>query len=75
MPSLKCTYREFIAALLAAGFVLLRQEGSHRQYRRAEGGGVWLVTVAAHDLNADIPVGTLKSMIRQAGFAEKRFRK
>jgi predicted RNA binding protein YcfA (HicA-like mRNA interferase family) len=50
----------------------IRQEGSHRQYRDP-GGNV--VTVAYHNINAEILPKTLESMIRQSGLPKKLFRK
>lgn len=75
MPRLNCTYREFIAILLKHGFVEIRQEGSHCQYRGTVKGEIKLVTVAAHDLGANIGLTVLQSMIRQSGLRSKLFRK
>jgi predicted RNA binding protein YcfA (HicA-like mRNA interferase family) len=75
VPSLKCTFREFIAILEAHKFHLDRQEGSHRQYKRVSGGQTWLVTVACHNPADEIRPGTLKSMIRQSGLPKNLFRK
>jgi predicted RNA binding protein YcfA (HicA-like mRNA interferase family) len=72
VPRLKCTFREFIAIIVAHKFQLERQEGSHRHYKNAKGN---LVTVAAHDLGDEIKTGTLQSMIRQSGLPKKLFRK
>jgi predicted RNA binding protein YcfA (HicA-like mRNA interferase family) len=54
------TAREIIAALLADGFRLRRQKGSHRQFRHADGRRV---TVSFHHSAGTFPIGTLKSMI------------
>jgi len=51
VPSLKCTFREFIAIIEANGFKLDRQEGSHRQYVGIVEGKRQVVTVASHDMN------------------------
>ncbi len=76
MPRLRCDYREFISILLTYNFVLSRHDGtSHRQYRAVIKGEVKLVTVACHNEGDDIPVGTLKAMIRQSGLPSKIFRK
>jgi predicted RNA binding protein YcfA (HicA-like mRNA interferase family) len=75
VPRLNCTYREFIAILLAHSFIEIRQEGSHRQYRGTVNGQICLVTVAAHDLGANIGLTVLQSMIRQSGLKGKLFRK
>ncbi|MFG1219502.1 type II toxin-antitoxin system HicA family toxin [Xanthobacter flavus] len=75
MPRLKCTFREFIEVLLAAGFEEIRQEGSHRRYRGVVNSEVRLVTVAYHNIGDDILLRTLESMIRQSGLPKKSFRK
>lgn len=38
---------------------------SHRHFKHATKPG--LVTVAFHNANADIPIGTLKSLLKRAG--------
>ncbi len=43
---------------------LVRQKGSHKQYKRAVKKG--LVTVAAHKLSDEITPGTLNSICKQA---------
>jgi predicted RNA binding protein YcfA (HicA-like mRNA interferase family) len=55
------TARQMVQALSALGFTFVRQRGSHVQMRR----GNRLVTVPLH--RGDIPPGTLKSILRQAG--------
>jgi predicted RNA binding protein YcfA (HicA-like mRNA interferase family) len=75
MPRLRLTFRELIEILLAHGFVLERQKGSHRQYRRQAGADVWLVTVAAHNDGDIIKPGTLASMMRQSGLPRSAFKK
>jgi predicted RNA binding protein YcfA (HicA-like mRNA interferase family) len=75
VPSLKCTFREFIAIIEANGFKLDRQEGSHRQYVGVVGGKRQVVTVACHNINDYIKRGTLQSMIRQSDLSKKLFRK
>jgi predicted RNA binding protein YcfA (HicA-like mRNA interferase family) len=55
--------REVIRVLEADGWRLIRTKGSHRQYRHPARPG--LVTVP-HP-RKDIPVGTLRSIERQAG--------
>jgi predicted RNA binding protein YcfA (HicA-like mRNA interferase family) len=51
---------EAVRALVRLGFEVKRQSGSHIQMTN----GVRRVTVPAHD---PIRIGTLKSMLRQAG--------
>jgi predicted RNA binding protein YcfA (HicA-like mRNA interferase family) len=59
--------RELIVLLRADGWYLVRQKGSHRQYHHRVKAGT--VTVAGKDA-ANIPPGTLKSVLKQAGMAE-----
>ena len=76
MPSLKCTYAEFLAILRQHGFDLHRHDGgSHQRWRMAdEQGNVFFVDFAPHgSMQADIPIGTLNSMIRQSGLPKKLF--
>ena len=55
---------ELIRLLEADGWRLARTRGSHRQYTHQTKPG--LVTVAGKP-SADIPVGTLHSILKQAG--------
>ncbi len=63
LPELKS--KEVAQALERAGFYLVRQRGSHAQYKK----GNLLVTVPMHsrDLNAT----TLRSILRQAKMSAK----
>jgi predicted RNA binding protein YcfA (HicA-like mRNA interferase family) len=56
--------REAIDAIEADGWYLVRTKGSHRQYRHPSKPGT--VTVSGN-LGVDIPVGTLGSILKQAG--------
>jgi predicted RNA binding protein YcfA (HicA-like mRNA interferase family) len=58
LPVLKA--REVMAALERAGFRLVRQRGSHAQFKR----GNLLVTVPNHP--GDLNPGVLRSILRQA---------
>ena len=62
------TALEVVAALKAGGWVLVRTKGSHAQYRHPMKAG--LVTVPMH--LGDLPVGTLKSIEKQAGIRLRR---
>jgi predicted RNA binding protein YcfA (HicA-like mRNA interferase family) len=68
-------FRHFIEIIEAHGFVLARQESSHRRYRGVIDGRVQLVTVAYHQISDEILPKTLASMIRQSGLPKKLFRK
>ena len=61
--------REIIRLIEKDGWRLLSQEGSHRQFKHAVKPG--RVTVAGHP-NVDVPIGTLKSIYRQARMEERK---
>ena len=56
--------REVIRLIEQNGWREVRVRGSHRQFRHEERAG--LVTVPG-DLGDDLPIGTLKSILKQAG--------
>jgi predicted RNA binding protein YcfA (HicA-like mRNA interferase family) len=56
--------REVIAMVEADGWQLVRTRGSHRQFRHATKPGT--VTIAGK-LGIDVPIGTLRSIRKQAG--------
>jgi predicted RNA binding protein YcfA (HicA-like mRNA interferase family) len=56
--------REVIALVEADGWVLVRTRGAHRQYKHPRKPG--LVTIAGNR-NRDVPVGTLNTILKQAG--------
>lgn len=58
------TVREVLRRLADDGWVLVRQRGSHRQFKHPAKPG--LVTVAGKPA-ADLARGTLNSILRQAG--------
>ena len=62
--------REILARLLRAGFVEKRQSGSHKVLRHADGRQTY---VAMHP--GDVPNGTLRGILRQAGLSEEEFKK
>ncbi len=64
-----CKAREALAKLHRAGFVIKRQSGSHVVPRHADGRQTY---VALHP--GDIPSGTIRSILKQAGFTEEQFR-
>ena len=59
--------KELIKLLERDGWFLARTRGSHRQYRHSNKPGC--VTVAGKP-SADIPPGTLRSALKQAGLKE-----
>jgi predicted RNA binding protein YcfA (HicA-like mRNA interferase family) len=59
-------YRELIRIVEADGWRLDRTKGSHLQFRHSTKSGT--VTISAGGkLNSDVPIGTLNSVLRQAG--------
>ena len=65
-PSLKA--REVLEILFRAGFEKIRTSGSHIRLAK----GKLRVTVPYHS-KGTIPIGTLKSIIRQAGMTVPKF--
>ncbi|MBN1525640.1 MAG: type II toxin-antitoxin system HicA family toxin [Spirochaetales bacterium] len=56
--------REIIKEMEMDGWYLVRQRGSHRQFKHPVKKG--LVTIAFHGMNDDIAPGTLGSIRKQA---------
>ena len=65
-------YREVKRRLEAAGFALYTQRGSHAKFVRRRGDQVRVVIVPIHK---EIAVGTLRSILRQAGLGVEEFKK
>jgi len=61
--------REVLAKLLLAGFVDVRQSGSHKILRHPDGRQTY---VAMHP--GTLPTGTFRKILKQAGFSEEQFR-
>lgn len=59
-----------VQLLQREGYVLLRIRGSHHYLRKP--GATALVVVPVHG-NRDLPAGTLRSIIRQAGLTTEQF--
>ena len=59
--------RDVIRRLTDDGWVMVAQNGSHRQFRHPRKPGK--VTVPGN-LSDDIPIGTYKSILRQAGLED-----
>jgi predicted RNA binding protein YcfA (HicA-like mRNA interferase family) len=60
--------RDVIRRLRNDGWVQVSQKGSHRQFRHATKPGK--VTVPGNPSD-DLPLGTYKSILRQAGLTER----
>lgn len=64
--------REVIKLLSKHGFSIVGRKGSHVRMKKAVTGKVFIAIVPDH---GDIPMGTLKSIIRQSGLSEEELRK
>jgi predicted RNA binding protein YcfA (HicA-like mRNA interferase family) len=63
------TPREIVARLNRAGFEPVRQTGSHLFLRHKDGR---LTFVSMH--RKDVPLGTFRKILKQAGLTESEFR-
>ncbi len=59
--------RQIIRRLQAEGWILVRTKGSHCQFKHPKRPG--LVTVP--HARKDFPLGTMRSIMRQAGWSKK----
>jgi len=66
------TAREMLAALQRAGFVLRRVKGSHHFLRHKDDPERETV-IALH--SGDLPQGTVREILKQAGFSREEFLK
>jgi predicted RNA binding protein YcfA (HicA-like mRNA interferase family) len=64
------SFRETKRKLEAAGFVELRQKGSHVKFVKSTATGFRTATVPRH---REIAVGTLRSILNQAGLTIEEF--
>lgn len=71
MPRLPVINDEkLIRILKTEGFTETRQKGSHLALHKSTPEGIKLVVVPR---NRDMPIGTLKSILRKAGITRERF--
>ena len=70
MPLRPLPYREVERRLEAAGFVQVGQRGSHIKFSKEAAEGIRTVIVPHH---REIAVGTLRSILRQAGLSTDEF--
>ncbi|MDP3062603.1 MAG: type II toxin-antitoxin system HicA family toxin [Chloroflexota bacterium] len=70
MPLRPLPFREVKRKLEAAGFTEVRQRGSHVKFLKRGSGGVRTAVVPRH---REVAVGTLRSVLRQAGLTEEEF--
>ena len=64
------SFRELRRRLLKAGFVEVGQSGSHIKFAKVTSLGTVTAIVPKHP---NVPAGTLRSILRQAGLSEKEF--
>lgn len=62
--------REVLTKLIRAGFVEVRQTGSHKVLRHPDGRQTY---VAMHP--GTLPTGTFRKILKQAGLTEEQFRR
>ena len=70
MPLKPLVYREVKRKLEASGFEAIRQKGSHVKFTKQTTEGTRTVIVPQHP---EIAVGTLRSILRQAGLSIEEF--
>lgn len=63
-------YREVKRKLEAAGYELVSQRGSHVKFVKRTAEGTYTAIVPHHK---EIPIGTLRSILRQAGLTPEEF--
>jgi predicted RNA binding protein YcfA (HicA-like mRNA interferase family) len=63
-------YREVKRKLEAAGFTEVSQKGSHVKFVKDTGEGVYTAIVPHH---REVAIGTLRSILRQAGLSPGEF--
>ena len=69
-PARPLPYREVARKLTAAGFVETGQRGSHVKFAKETDKGVLTAIVPRH---REVAVGTLRSILRQAGLTSLEF--
>ncbi|OGO38085.1 MAG: hypothetical protein A2W35_21695 [Chloroflexi bacterium RBG_16_57_11] len=70
MPLKPLPFREVKRRLEAAGFVEVSSKGSHVKFAKTNPEGVWTAIGPRH---REIAVGTLRSILRQAGLSLEEF--
>jgi predicted RNA binding protein YcfA (HicA-like mRNA interferase family) len=70
VPLKPLTYREVKRKLEAAGFTEVSQKGSHVKFVKYMGEGIRTAIVPHH---REVAVGTLRSILRQAGLNPDEF--
>lgn len=70
MPPRRLTFREVQRRLLAAGWTEVSATGSHVKFARSTASGIRTAIVPKH---REIAIGTLRSILRQAGLSPEEF--
>ena len=70
MPLRPLPFREVKRRLEAAGFIEVSQKGSHVKFAKSTEEGIITATVPRH---REVTVGTLRSILRQAGISPEEF--
>jgi len=70
VPPKRLAFREIRRRLLAAGFEIVGQKGSHVKFGKRTPVGFVTTTVPRHDA---VAIGTLRSALRQAGLTWDEF--
>ena len=70
MPLKPLSYREVRRKLEAAGFTEVSQKGSHVKFVKDTGESVYTAIVPHH---REVAIGTLRSILRQAGVSPDEF--
>ncbi|MCA1618163.1 MAG: type II toxin-antitoxin system HicA family toxin [Acidobacteria bacterium] len=70
MPLRPLPYRELKRKLEAAGFKEVSSKGSHVKFARVTQLGTYTAVVPHH---REVPVGTIRSIIKQAGISPDEF--
>lgn len=71
MPKLLSS-KEIVGVLLREGFVLISQKGSHAKFRSKKKANE-IATVIVPMAKREVPLGTLRSIIRQSGLVPDKF--
>lgn len=71
MPKLYSS-KQILAILRKKGFIYISQKGSHIKYRKL---GKSVLTAIIPHPRKEIPVGTFRSILRQAKLSEEDFRR
>ncbi len=70
MPTLYSS-KTVVRVLLRHGFIFIAQKGSHAKFRKF---GHSILTVIVPMGRKEIPIGTFRSILRQAGLTQRDFK-